>query len=94
MIDTIRNFLLSLGNTSQEIYNYLKENNCKGTPRQAMSCVIANLVKKKFNFSEVRVLTDGVVILPSGAATFGVGTIGKFITEFDDYQYPDLIEYN
>ena len=78
-----------LGNTKEEVYNFLKANYYKGYRCQGSRCPIANYLKS-CGFTDVCVSSDSMNIGIQNNIPIPK-PISDFIISFDRREFPDLI---
>jgi hypothetical protein len=96
--ENLRATMAALGKSHQAIRETLVKAGIKGTPGQPETCVLANYLKAKFNAKTVEVCAD---IVEVDAGSFNDDTpfayiktpklIERFIENFDDGKYPELV---
>lgn len=90
--------LEKLGNSPDDIANSLKSAGIKGIRGISTSCPIANYLKSKYEGIELTVGATKVVVAfyeSWGQASFNIKNseaLEKFISKFDNIEYPDLME--
>jgi hypothetical protein len=82
----------SLGTTERGIARKLKAAGIKGEPGDPTCCPIAVYLKGQFPDEAVEV--GGRTITVNGATSATPDGANAFITEFDEYNYPELVEHH
>jgi hypothetical protein len=100
MIDrnAVTDYLNSLGETEQEVYQSLKDLGIRGTQHAASTCPIANVVYRHFGVeafvcSDQILLTSGLLGDDNFEEVFVSTTpaVASFVEAFDRSRYMDLV---
>ncbi len=91
----ILEFLKSLGDTSEQVYDNVQGYDVVGEPKKATKCAIAVLLKKRFDIVEASVAPTGILLTVKGNTRLIIVPpkgICKFIVDFDNGKYSKLIK--